>query len=105
MSNYNKSHLATTSGSEDISAWRMVPNPGIAPAHIMYRPPARSRLPGLGSLVTRAPPIQGSQEKTFSRLLVGGTRVYPTLLSFLSGTVGHPYWDPRTPHARLQPAL
>ncbi len=105
MGHYNKSHLATTSGSGDIRAWRMVQNPSIAPAHIVYRPPALSRPPGLGSLITRAPPIQDSQEKTFSRLLMGGTRGYPTLLSFLSGTVGHPYWDPRTPHARLQPAL
>ena len=86
-------------------AWRMVKIPGIAPAHIMYRPQARSRLPGLGSFVTRAPPMQNSQEKTFSRLLMGGTHVYPTLLLFLSGTVGHPYWDPRSPHARLQPPL
>ena len=72
---------------------------------VTYRPQARSRLPGLGSLVTRAPPMQDSQEKTFSRLFMGGTRVYPTLLSFLSGTVGHPNWDPRSPHARLQPPL
>ena len=68
----------------------------------MYRPQARSRLPGLGSLVTRAPPMQDSREKTFSRLLMGGTRVYPTLLSFLSGTVGYPNRDPRYLHMRLQ---
>ena len=105
LGHYNKSHLVMTSGSGDIMCIAYGTDSGIAPANIMYRPLARSRPPGLGSLVTRAPPIQSSQEKTFSRLLMGGTRVYPTLLSFLSGTVGHPDWDPCTPHARLQPAL
>ena len=79
--------------------------PGIAPAHNLYRPQARSRSPRLGYLVTHAPPMQDGQEKTFLRLLMGSTRVYPTPLSFLSGTVGHPYWDPRSPDARLQPPL
>ena len=95
-----------TSGSGYMTCMAYGKIPDIAPAHSMYRPQARSRLPGLGSLVTRAPPMQDSQEKTFSRLLIGGTRVYPTLLSFLSGIEGHhPNWDPRSPHARLNPPL
>ena len=54
----------------------MVKIPGIAPAHIMYRPQARSHPPWLESLVTRSLPIQESQKKTFSHLLMGRAHVY-----------------------------